>query len=349
MLFIQVVLEPHAIMYLSTSSFIPTAPVTSLISTSLKSIEMTSVSSSAATTHSQQSMLLTQTSGVEIAASRSYTLAVSEDFSASPSSQSYLSSIVPVVTTSYKLQSTQEQSKLLTLTSEVTLSQNQSFATTMASANESAIPSTQVPPSSTVPVVTTSHMALSISPSSSVPEQSTISTHVPSVNTSRSQRLTETTASANVSGTSSFQVTVVTTSYIVLSTPLIPFTSTQNQSKPLVQTTSMDLSQSQKFTYIKVSAIPSSQFHPSSPVATTSYVAPSSSPTLSMTELVATSSVIFKSPGVYVRFAISVPLNDSVENASFKNTLEKGILAVYQNGTFGGMAENVSVNVSVSD
>ncbi|KAL9955828.1 hypothetical protein ACROYT_G037213 [Oculina patagonica] len=341
----RVVLEPHAIMYLSTSSFIPTAPVTLLISTSLKSIGMTSVSSSAATTHSQQSMLLTQTSGVEIAASRSYTLAVSEDFSASPSSQSYLSSIVPVVTTSYKLQSTQEQSKLLTLTSEVTLSQNQSFATTMASANESAIPSTQVPPSSTVPVVTTSHMALSISPSSSVPEQSTISTHVPSVNTSRSQRLTETTASANVSGTSSFQVTVVTTSYIVLSTPLIPFTSTQNQSKPLVQTTSMDLSQSQKFTYIKVSAIPSSQFHPSSPVATTSYVAPSSSLTLSMTELVATSSVIFKSPGVYVRFAISVPLNDSVENASFKNTLEKGILAVYQNGTFGGMAENVSVNV----
>lgn len=282
---------------------------------------------------------------------------VSVNLSAITSSQSDVSSEVPVVTTSYKLQSTQEQSKLLTLTSEVKLLQNQSFTTTVVSANKSAIHSTQVHPSSLVPVVTTSHMVLSISPSSSIPEQSMMLTQIPSVNTSQSRRLTATTASANVSGTSSFQtlssneVTVVPTSYMVLSTPLIPFTSTQDQSKPLMQTTRVNVSQSRTFTYINVSATPSSQFHPSSvgPVVTTSYVAPSFSPNPSTTELVTTSSVIIISPGVFVRFAIIVSLNESVENASFKNILEKGILAAYENGTLGGMAGNVTVNVSVSD
>lgn len=47
-----------------------------------------------------------------------------------------------------------------------------------------------------------------------------------------------------------------------------------------------------------------------------------------------------------MRFAIRVPLNESVHNASFKSNLEKGVLAVYENGSSDGKAGNVSVKVS---
>lgn len=62
-----------------------------------------------------------------------------------------------------------------------------------------------------------------------------------------------------------------------------------------------------------------------------------------------TSSAIIKPPGIFVRFGIRVPLGESVNDASFKNNLEKGILEAYENGTLDGMAGNVSVKVSWSD
>lgn len=73
-----------------------------------------------------------------------------------------------------------------------------------------------------------------------------------------------------------------------------------------------------------------------------------SSPLLrpSTAELAATSSAIIVPPGFFVRFVIRVSLNESVNDASFKNNLEKGILATYENGTSKERTGNVSVNVS---
>jgi len=55
------------------------------------------------------------------------------------------------------------------------------------------------------------------------------------------------------------------------------------------------------------------------------------------------SSVTVISPGTFVRFVISVPLNESVSD---KANLTRGILAVYENGTLDGITGNISVNVS---
>lgn len=87
---------------------------------------------------------------------------------------------------------------------------------------------------------------------------------------------------------------------------------------------------------LNVSAISSFQTHQST------LLRPSS------TELVITASVIIVTPGLFVRFAISVPLNESVNATSFKTNLEKGILVAYKNGTSDETSGNVSVNVSCS-
>lgn len=87
---------------------------------------------------------------------------------------------------------------------------------------------------------------------------------------------------------------------------------------------------------LNVSAISSFQTHQST------LLRPSS------TELVITASVIIVTPGLFVRFAISVPLNESVNATSFKTNLEKGILVAYKNGTSDERSGNVSVNVSCS-
>ena len=58
------------------------------------------------------------------------------------------------------------------------------------------------------------------------------------------------------------------------------------------------------------------------------------------------SSVAVIPPGTFVRFVISVPMNQSVSDISFRANLTKGILTAYQNGTLGGITGNVSVNVS---
>lgn len=321
-------------MFLSTSTSISTTFITSSTSSSLKGIDMTSVTpylnstqqsvpSSAAPTASRQSVSLTLIPS--ISQNRKYTTTASVDFSATLSS-------------------------LLTPISE--LSQNQSSTTSAASMNKSATPSTQVHSSSRVPLVTTSYTTPSISPRSSISERGTKLTEISSGNTSQSRALTATTALANDSGTLSSQIlasskaAVVSTSYMTLSTPLLHFTSTQDQSRPQMQTT-VDMSQSRTFSSSNASAVPSSQFHSSSrgPIATTSYVALSYSLNFSTAELVTTSSVTITKPGIFVRFAVSVPLNESLEDASFKNNLEKGILAAYENGTSDGMTGNHSVNV----
>jgi len=55
------------------------------------------------------------------------------------------------------------------------------------------------------------------------------------------------------------------------------------------------------------------------------------------------SSVTVIPSGTFVRFVISVPLNESVSD---KANLTRGILTVYENGTLDGITGNVSVNVS---
>lgn len=92
-------------------------------------------------------------------------------------------------------------------------------------------------------------------------------------------------------------------------------------------------------TSLNVSATSSFQSHQS---ALPTLLRPSS------TELVITTSVIIVTPGLFVRFAISVPLNESVNATSFKTNLEKGILVAYKNGTSDETSGNVSVNVSCS-
>ena len=58
------------------------------------------------------------------------------------------------------------------------------------------------------------------------------------------------------------------------------------------------------------------------------------------------SSVAVIPPGTFVRFVISVPLNQSVTDISFRANLTRGILTAYENGTLDGLTVNVSVNVS---
>ena len=58
------------------------------------------------------------------------------------------------------------------------------------------------------------------------------------------------------------------------------------------------------------------------------------------------SSIAVIPPGTFVRFVISVPMNQSVSDISFRANVTKGILTAYRNGTLDGITGNVSVNVS---
>ena len=86
-------------------------------------------------------------------------------------------------------------------------------------------------------------------------------------------------------------------------------------------------------------------FTPSLPAtvsATTVFYTTSSRPEL-LTSKTQSSSVAVIPPGTFVRFVISVPLNESVSD---KANLTRGILTVYENGSLDGITGNVSVNVS---
>ena len=60
------------------------------------------------------------------------------------------------------------------------------------------------------------------------------------------------------------------------------------------------------------------------------------------------SSVAVIPPGAFLRFVISVPLNQSVSDISFRAKVTKGILIAYENGTLDGTTGNISVKVSES-
>ena len=354
--------------------------------------------------------------------------------------QSYSPSDVTVVTTGYTAissairQSTSEQSKLSTLTTVVQSSQNRSFTTTFVSMNKSATSSVLVQSSSKVQVVTTSYMALSITPRSSTLGQSALLTmSAPSVDSSQSTRFTATAATRNASRPltseilSASEVLVGSTRYMALLSTLlsIPFSSALQTTSGASMTSatpssrvlqlmtanrSVGTSPSQSYTIVvsvNVSATPSSQINQSSEftafdkssstitssasaqtvvvtptsrlgisqsqtfatasvqATTTTAIAPSvnlstkassqmifsSDVTVSVTgstPMTQSSSVAFIPPVTFVRFVISVPLNQSVTDISFKANLTRGILTAYENGTLDGLTGNVSVNVSKS-
>ena len=216
------------------------------------SLTSTSVPFSTATASFQQSLLLIHTSSVNMSQRQSYVATVvSGNLSATLSSQSYSPSDIPVVTTDYTVvssslqQSTSEHSKLSTLVTAVKSSQNQSFTTTAVYVNKSATSSVLVQSSSKVPVVTTSYMALSVTPRSSTLGQRDSLTL--SAVSSQSPRFTELAATGSVSGPlspqifSSSEVSVQPTSYMALSSTLssIPFRSSLDESNSLMQTASV--------------------------------------------------------------------------------------------------------------
>lgn len=82
------------------------------------------------------------------------------------------------------------------------------------------------------------------------------------------------------------------------------------------------------------------------PTGSTSDMASLSPLRPSSTEHVTTSSATVIPPGIFVRFIISVPLNESVSDVSFKANLTKGIAAVYTNGSLDGISGNTSISVS---
>lgn len=58
------------------------------------------------------------------------------------------------------------------------------------------------------------------------------------------------------------------------------------------------------------------------------------------------SSVVPILPGIYVRFGINVPKNQSLSDGSFENQLREGIFSIYQNGSLDSSSRNVSIHVS---
>ena len=51
-------------------------------------------------------------------------------------------------------------------------------------------------------------------------------------------------------------------------------------------------------------------------------------------------------PGIFVRFGINVPKNQSLNDGSFENQLREGIFSIYQNGSLDSSSRNFSVQVS---
>ena len=78
-------------------------------------------------------------------------------------------------------------------------------------------------------------------------------------------------------------------------------------------------------------------------VSATAVVDSTSSRPDQVTSKTQSSSVAVMPPGIFVRFVISVPLNESVIDRA---NLTRGILTVYENGTLDGIKGNVSINVS---
>lgn len=285
----------------------------------------------------------------------------SVNISATISSQSHpSSSTVPVSTSGYSLFTSQR------------------LTATLPTANVSVVPSSQIVPSSGIPIVNSSYLALLSSLTPTVPStnvsatsslQADPSSGVPVMTSSYvvvSFSSTPTLSPENVSATVSLQshttdgAAVVTSSFVVFSSSIRPTVSSANvsetallKSHPLSDSyalRSMVSSFSLRPTWPSVLVSATSSFltrgSNGTPVVTSSYVVSSSLLRPSSQEAVITSSAVAVPSGIYVRFGISVPLNQSVKNNSFANQLGKGIFAVYQNGSLGASSGNLSVNVS---
>ena len=175
--------------------------------------------------------------------------------------------------------------------------------------------------------------------------------------------------SANVSATPSSQIlpsSEVTASTKILSA--IPSSASDRSVVVLTQTSiaSLETSQNRTFTaatvattagattatvqYVNVSATTSPQMRSSIhvPTGSTSEMASLSPLRPSSTEHVTTSSSTGIPPGIFVRFVISVPVNESVNDVPFKANLTRGIAIAYENGSLDGLSGNASINVSTN-
>lgn len=176
--------------------------------------------------------------------------------------------------------------------------------------------------------------------------------------------------SANVSATPSSQIlpsSEVTASTKILSA--IPSSASDQSVVVLTQTSiaSLETSQNRTFTAVtvaitaaaattatvqsvNVSATASPQMRSSIlvPTGSTSEMASLSPLRPSSTEHVTTSSSTVIPPGIFVRFVISVPVNESVNDVSFKANLTRGIAIAYENGSLDGLSGNASINVSTN-
>lgn len=305
------------------------------------------------------------------------TTMVSVNKSATSSVLVQSSSKIPGVTTSYMTlsvtarSSTLGQSDLLTL--NAVSSQSPRFTTTAATGNASRPLSPQILSSSEVSVHPTSYMTLSSTlssipfssaleksnslmqtksvasgtsptPSSSVQPLLTTNTNV---ETSPNQSATIV-ASVNVSATPSSKIRQSSGLTALIKSSSTIKSSASDEIVIVSQTSRLGISQSQTFTAASVlTTVTASSVNLSTKAS--SQMTFSGDVTVSATgtsPVTRSSSVAVKPPGTFVRFVISVPLNQSVNERLFAANLTRGILTVYENGTLDGTTRNVSVNVS---
>lgn len=132
-------------------------------------------------------------------------------------------------------------------------------------------------------------------------------------------------------------VSAVSSSYSTLTTPRINTSGDGGLSVPASLLSSIRTPATEPFA--NRSSTSSLQAHSSKlfPLVTTTFVS----------AVDATSSSAFStSVAIFVRFGISVPRNQSVNDPDFKQSLEDGILLAYQNGSINSSSGNVNISVS---
>ena len=286
------------------------------------------------------------------------------------------SSKVPVVTTSDMTlpvtlrSSTLGQSDLLTLSA--VSSQSPRSTATAATGNASRPLSSQMFSSSEVSFQSASYMAsssLSSTPFSSALEKSNSLMQTRSVASGTSPTPSSPvqpllTANASVEASPNQSATIAASMSVSATPSLKSYQSSEfttlNKSSPTITSSASDqivvvtqisrlgTSQSQTFTAASVLTTATASSVNFSMKAS-SQMTFSSNATISATgtsPVTQSSSVPVIPPGTFVRFVISVPLNQSVNESSFRANLTRGILTAYEKGTLDGITESVSVNVS---
>ena len=303
---------------------------------------------------------------------------VSVNKSAKSSVLDQSSSKVSVVSISYMTlsvtprSSTLGQSDLLTLSAFS--SQSPRSTATATTGNASRPLSSQILLSSEVSVQPTSYMTMSSTPSS-IPFSSALEKNNSLMQTSVASGMSPTPSSpvqplltTNTSvEISSNQSAAIVASVNVSATPSSKFhqssefttltkSSSAVQSSPsdeivvVSKTSRLGTSQSQTFTaasVLRTATASSVNLSTKAPFQMTfsGHLTISATGTSSVPQ---SSSVAVIPPGTFVRFVISVPLNQSVSDISFRAKVTKGILIAYENGTLDGTTGNISVKVSES-